>query len=172
VFVGRGPDGGAPGVFGIDALEVVGGGSGEFLPVTPLIGGQENGAGAADDPADFTSGSGAGEEIGRDATFLLFPGVAGIEAKFDLAVGPDAPGVGIRGEDDNAATGKIIGRSWEEQAWRAARTTTNTRAEIARARTRFTVGPPFSPGMRDSSFIPGRTEKSSRDAGQLQGGAK
>ena len=110
MLVGGGPDGSALAVFGVDAFEVVGGGGGEFLPVTPLIRRQENGAGTADDPADFPCGSGTGKEIGGDTALLLLPGVTRIKTEFDFAMGPDAPGVRIGSNDDDAAAGKVVGR--------------------------------------------------------------
>ena len=109
VFVGWSPDGGSLGVFGVDAFDVFVGGGGELVPVFAAIGGEENGAGLADDPADLAGGGGAGGEIGGDAALLLLPGVAGVEAEFDFAVRPDAPGVGFGGEDDDAAAGEIAG---------------------------------------------------------------
>ena len=109
VLVGGGPDGGAPGVFGVDACDVLVGGGGEFVPVFAAIRCEQNGTGFADDPADFRGGSGAGGEIGRDTAFLLFPSMAGVEAELDFAVRPDAPSVRFGSEDDYAAARKVVG---------------------------------------------------------------
>ena len=109
VLVGGSPDGGALGVFGVDAFDVLVGGRGELVPVFAAIGGEKDGTGFADDPADFRGGSGTGGEIGRDTAFLLFPTMAGVEAELDSAVRPDAPGVGFGSEDDYAAAGKVVG---------------------------------------------------------------
>jgi hypothetical protein len=74
-----------------------------------LIGGEEDGSGSSDDPADFAGRGGAGSEIGGDAAFLRFPGAATIETEFNFPAGPNTPGIDFDGsEDDDAALGKFV----------------------------------------------------------------
>src|SRR6266478_2340288 len=61
------------------------------LPMGAAIGGQENGSGAANNPAHLIGGSGTGQQVSEDAASLAGPRGAAIFGKFDEAGASGAP---------------------------------------------------------------------------------
>src|SRR5579863_917482 len=84
-------DGGGVGVDGEDREQVDVGGRRELLPGGAAVDGAEDGAVAADEPADLTGVSGARDEIGDDAARLNGPSGAGIGGALDHTSLTDAP---------------------------------------------------------------------------------
>src|SRR5580704_15306220 len=93
-------DGGGVGVDGEDGEQVDVGGRRELLPGGATVDGAEDGAVAADEPADLTGVSGAGDEIGDDAAGLNGPGGAGVSGALDHAGLADTPNCCAVGSGD------------------------------------------------------------------------